>query len=126
MKTARDIRRRYNSSLQDIRWKDFCADMFAISSDCDHPNGKCWACETTEYLQVHHLVYRDDREPWEYEPHEVRVLCCDCHKSIHKIADIVWVECLRFEPHEIEIFLKQLKSNRRLPSNYRELGELSD
>lgn len=46
-----------------------------------------WRCETCgaddRELHVHHLVYAAGREPWEYEDHELRVLCIRCHGVEH-------------------------------------------
>src|SRR5436190_1910303 len=33
---------------------------------------------------IHHAGYVAGREPWEYELHEVRVLCEACHDAVHE------------------------------------------
>lgn len=41
---------------------------------------KCGDEETT--LNVHHKVYHDGLEPWEYENSDLATLCEDCHREI--------------------------------------------
>ena len=51
-----------------------------------------WACEvcydTDEMLSVHHKHYFKGRKPWEYEPHELVVLCQPCHEEDHREIDL--------------------------------------
>ncbi len=101
-KDQRHIRQDYHRLLQSRQWRDFSFDFI------ERNGGGCWACGDEDHLQVHHLVYRDVL-PWEYYDHELRVLCEDCHKSVHAVADLVWVQILRFEPHELELILKRLQ-----------------
>lgn len=102
---AREIRRSYRQLLRDPRWIEF-RDRILATDDNSQP--ECWNCDSRDELDVHHLVYRDVA-PWEYAEHEVRILCRRCHEAIHLVADLIWVECLRFQPHELEIILKRLK-----------------
>lgn len=99
----REIRRSYHALLKDPRWVEFSAE-FIRNSGC-----KCWNCGEEEHLQVHHLTYRDDLAPWEYPEDELRTLCADCHQAIHLVADLIWVELLRFDPSELEMLLKKVK-----------------
>jgi hypothetical protein len=45
------------------------------------------ACESCKQggkpLQVHHLFYDPDREPWDYQIDEVVLLCSTCHEQLH-------------------------------------------
>ena len=99
--SSRDIRRNYRSLLNRIEWHRFCDHLIS-------ERAACWNCSSCEDLQVHHLVYRDCM-PWEYAGDEVRVLCRDCHRVIHMVADLAWVELLHFEPHQLEIILKRIR-----------------
>jgi len=46
---------------------------------------KCNFCNSEEkQLHVHHIVYQHKRKIWEYEDHQLLVLCNDCHKKLHK------------------------------------------
>ena len=45
---------------------------------------KCTSCgRTTKTFHVHHVHYRKDAMPWEYDASELRVLCETCHTNIH-------------------------------------------
>lgn len=96
----KDIRKNYREFLQDPEWKEYSLSLISGES--------CWNCGSEENLEVHHLTYRKIL-PWEYDRSEVRVLCRDCHKAVHTVADEIWVNLLRFEPHELELFNKLLK-----------------
>lgn len=115
MKSARDIRRHYKSLLGREEWREFSRQTIDV---CD---GLCWACGSDDNLQVHHLVYRDVL-PWEYMANEVRVLCRECHESLHQVADLIWVAALRFEPHMLEILLKRIKSAQHTVDNSQDIA----
>jgi hypothetical protein len=44
---------------------------------------RCWACDTTRHLHVHHCTY--DRKGSEL-PTDLVVLCKDCHKAVHELV----------------------------------------
>jgi len=49
---------------------------------------ECENCGSKEdTLHVHHRIYHKGREPWEYEDHELDVLCEHCHQDAHAILD---------------------------------------
>jgi hypothetical protein len=102
MKHKRSIRADYRDLLKTMEWRQ-CA--FRKIEEAGH---KCWNCGSGKHLDVHHLTYRDIL-PWDYVSEELRVLCRDCHEAVHHVADLVWVECLRFEPHVLEVLLKRLQ-----------------
>jgi 5-methylcytosine-specific restriction endonuclease McrA len=35
-------------------------------------------------LNLHHVCYRNGREPWEYNIDELKTLCPECHKKVHE------------------------------------------
>ena len=39
-------------------------------------------------LNVHHICYREGREPWEYEEQELVTLCPECHEKVHNESKI--------------------------------------
>ena len=48
---------------------------------------KCQCCNDTETeLHVHHKVYRDGLNPWQYEDNELITLCANCHGIYHAIS----------------------------------------
>lgn len=103
---AREIRRSYHDLLKSPEWIEYSRGIIDEAREC-------WRCGSEEDLQVHHLVYRQCL-PWEYLREEVRVLCSECHTAVHLVADLIWVETLRFEPHELEIILKRIRHCRDL------------
>jgi len=54
--------------------------------------GAEWACEkcmdTETMLSVHHKRYIKGRKPWEYEEHDLVVLCQPCHSEEHEAKDM--------------------------------------
>lgn len=50
-----------------------------------------WACGhcgcESEQLHVHHKLYVRGRNIWEYENHELEVLCHECHTLTHQVKD---------------------------------------
>ena len=54
----------------------------------DAAGWKCVRCQATEStLHVHHKRYVKGRMAWEYEDHELAVLCANCHQSAHGLQD---------------------------------------
>lgn len=74
MNTAVD----YSEKLKDPLWQK--KRLFAL----ERANWKCELCrDEKSTLHVHHLEYRQGREPWEYGDKELMALCEGCHESIH-------------------------------------------
>jgi 5-methylcytosine-specific restriction endonuclease McrA len=47
----------------------------------------CQRCgATNETLQVHHLIYIEGREPWEYRDGDLLALCELCHEFQHEVT----------------------------------------
>ncbi len=68
----------YREKLQNPLWADFAKSMRNLRGN------SCQLCRQRGVLQVHHWFYDFNREPWEYSPDEVAVLCEDCHHSFHE------------------------------------------
>jgi len=46
---------------------------------------KCVRCQAADQpLNVHHKLYRDGAEPWEYADDELVCLCEQCHENEHR------------------------------------------
>ena len=72
----------YSAKLADPRWIEFRDWVQSRKGDdCEH----C-GCRA-ERPHVHHRGYQPNREPWEYELHEVALLCRDCHDTLHAVID---------------------------------------
>ena len=69
----------YKEKLKDPRWIKRRREIM------ERNNHKCMICgEDSVLLNVHHLRYRKDAEPWEYDDCELVTLCEDCHKMVHE------------------------------------------
>lgn len=115
----REVKQSYRTKLHTLQWSEFS------EQEIERQGGSCWACGSEDNLVVHHLRYVWGKDPWDYESNDLRILCKDCHRAIHAAADLVWVECLSFEPHELELILKRMREHRRreddVPKMLREL-----
>jgi len=48
----------------------------------------CQSCkEKNKTLNVHHIYYDNEKEPWEYNNDDLITLCNECHKTWHNIFD---------------------------------------
>ena len=72
----------YWELLKDPRWQKVrLKKLEAAEWLCE----ACYDAETT--LSVHHKRYVKGRKPWEYESHELVVLCQPCHEMEHEAKD---------------------------------------
>lgn len=60
--------------------------------------GRCEAKDKT--LNVHHKRYVKGRQAWEYQDHELEVLCEPCHKADHAGVDLLQEVLLRLPHYE--------------------------
>ena len=73
-------RKQYYALLQDPKWK--IKAQFIRKRD----GYKCQHCgKKTHRLQVHHTIYINGLNPWEYENETLISLCSTCHKKEHNI-----------------------------------------
>ena len=73
----------YSNLLKDPRWQKVrLKKLEAAEWQCQ----LCYDTETT--LSVHHKRYVKGRQPWEYEDHELVVLCQPCHELEHESKDL--------------------------------------
>lgn len=76
--TEKQMSKTYSEKLLDPRWQRKRLEILSRS------DFQCEACMDSENtLHVHHKHYIKGREPWEYEPHELVVLCKECHSNEH-------------------------------------------
>lgn len=72
----------YREKLLDPRWQRVRLEKLgAVDFTCQ----QCYGTEET--LHVHHKRYVKGREPWEYQGHELVVLCKYCHEQAHEEKD---------------------------------------
>ena len=45
-----------------------------------------WCLSDEKQLQLHHLIYHNNRKIWEYDDDELVLLCSDCHKEMHNLS----------------------------------------
>lgn len=73
----------YWEQLKDPRWQKVrLKKLEAAEWVCQ----RCWCDDTM--LSVHHKRYVKGRKPWEYQDHELVVLCQPCHESEHALKDL--------------------------------------
>lgn len=75
MLTRDERRAAYALKLKDPRWQKKRLEIF------DRDAWMCQECRSAEItLNVHHLYYDSDNEPWEYDNSALITLCEQCHE----------------------------------------------
>lgn len=75
----------YAEKLKDPRWQKKRLRIF------NRDNWRCQSCLSVKNtLHVHHKMYMNGVEPWEYEDAHLITLCEFCHKNAHG-QDVKWV-----------------------------------
>lgn len=79
----------YSEKLKDPRWHLFRQEFMARRRRKYERPDECDECgqDTRGALHVHHRLYRDGADPWEYEDEELRLLCEFCHERIHAVEE---------------------------------------
>lgn len=68
----------YSDLLKDPRWQKKRLEIM------QRDKFMCQECGDTEStLNVHHLSYHPNMNPWDYDNKELQTLCNDCHSSLH-------------------------------------------
>lgn len=83
---AIDFKEEYAKKLQMPEWDQFRS----LTINRNGPRCQHCSAKTHGSLHVHHKGYIAGREPWEYGPHEVEVLCDECHGRLHREADRIY------------------------------------
>jgi 5-methylcytosine-specific restriction endonuclease McrA len=73
---------KYKLLLQSDEWKQ--KRMVILKRD----DFKCTSCCCKRRLQVHHKVYIQGKNPWEYQDHCLITLCKDCHEKHHGLFKV--------------------------------------
>lgn len=74
----------YWQKLKDPRWQ---RKRLEAMEKADFTCEICGDSEST--LNVHHKEYFKGREPWEYLPEQLAVLCEECHENLHEKTDVL-------------------------------------
>lgn len=79
----------YSDKLRDPRWQRKRLEVF------DRDGWQCTNCKNSEItLHVHHKVYEQGKDPWEYDNDSLVTLCEDCHKQETKNPDFEMLKSL--------------------------------
>jgi len=100
----------YSEKLRDPRWQKMR--LLIMSRD----SFACTICKDTKStLNVHHIHYELNVNPWEYEPESLRTLCSTCHHTEHKtnakantIKELVYMVKRYLTSDEIDKLCNQL------------------
>jgi hypothetical protein len=76
----------YYLLYQDPKWVKCRSKILKRDKQC------CTKCKVKTVLQVHHLYYIRNHNPWDYSPHCLITLCRDCHKEWHDKYQIMMFE----------------------------------
>lgn len=93
----------YSDKLRDPRWFDFKQEFLKWRKDAQGvPDDWCEDCgeDTEGPLHLHHTVYYQGQEPWEYELREMRLYCEECHDRIHDLERDFQAFIRTVAPHE--------------------------
>lgn len=73
------MKQTYSEQLKDPRWQRKRLEKL------NEANFECEDCGGNQKtLHVHHVVYKKNKAPWEYDSSLLKVVCEDCHAFIHK------------------------------------------
>lgn len=88
----------YGELLRDPRWQRKRLEALQAA---DFACEKCGNKEKT--LNVHHIQYRKNAAPWEYELNELESLCEDCHQAIHGYSKVIATFCTVMDPIQLAV-----------------------
>lgn len=72
----------YLSQLNNIEW---LKKRYFIK---ERDNNECNNCQNKNELQVHHTLYFENKNLWEYEDEYLVTLCKNCHQEEHRLYGI--------------------------------------
>ena len=73
----------YSDKIKDPRWQKLRLKVFA------RDEFKCTCCgENMETINAHHIAYKPNTEPWEYDISEITTFCDQCHKYEHQLQTL--------------------------------------
>lgn len=72
----------YSDKLKDPRWQKKRLEIL------QRDNFTCRIChDERSQLNVHHIIYNKNKDPWDYDNNILITLCNDCHNYEHENAD---------------------------------------
>lgn len=87
----------YSELLQDPRWQRLRLETLNAA------DWKCSECGVSDKtLHVHHRQYFKGRAPWEYQAHELAVLCHECHEVNHEALERLKHALVPLQSEQIE------------------------
>lgn len=113
----------YAEKLKDPRWQIFRQEYYWRMRDRQEPDSDpaCEGCGLPPgRWELHHRVYIDGRDPWEYEDEDLLLLCPECHDRIHKLEKRVRAFIIAVPPHflyEFEDFFDEILQSPAIPSS---------
>lgn len=105
----------YQEKLSDERWSEKKAQIIQQrGAHCE----KCSA-RNPKQLHLHHNIYIEGKEPWDYDDEYLTLLCKKCHEQIHKnIGEVKYLivyedENLNWIKNEFIINQQDVKAERK-------------
>ena len=98
-------KKEYLLKLKDPRW------LKKRASVIDNDKHKCCICGRSDKevtLQVHHIEYKNDLDPWDYSDEDLITLCQNCH----------FKETIEEEVRKFYINNKSLQNSSKRLKNY--------
>ena len=93
----------YAAKLKDPRWQKKRLEVM------NSHNFTCQMCGAKdETLHVHHVNYHKGAKPWEYELHELRCFCEQCHGDVEKNIEAARVSCADIDADLFKEILRQI------------------
>jgi len=88
----------YSEKLKDPRWQKKRLEIMK------RDNFTCrWCGDNENTLNIHHLNYEKNKNPWEYEDNKLITICESCHESEH--------ECRKTDEDDLILYLKKFKTD---------------
>jgi hypothetical protein len=110
----------YMELLKDPRWQKKRLSIF------ERDEWTCQRCFDSEYtLVVHHMIYIQDKMPWDYPDEYLITLCIDCHEEEGNVFKLMKKELMQFlaserylstDISELYLAVKYLAKNFRYPA----------
>ena len=73
---------KYADKLKDPRWQQKRLKIM------ERDEWECkMCCRKNDMLTVHHMLYKNATDPWDYEDHHLVTLCDHCHKLYHELLN---------------------------------------
>lgn len=109
-------KRSYSERLKDPRWAEFRQRCYGVLVDEYTEEMMCGFCYAPcgESFHLHHKFYVKGREPWEYEPEDMKFLCGKCHTWLHEDALEVWTYMLSSNDYMNNVILETIKELKSL------------